>query len=299
MRFCTGPWTHSGAIAGSIFATMIIIGISAWIGYRSGSDVHRADQDRFKNALRSLLEEDRSTMMEIRARTEARLDVLAVKVGRMQAQALRLDALGERLTEMGGLDAEEFNFDREPAIGGPEASEGVSESQDISELVTELSRLAGAMEDREMKLRVLEELIMSENLVAATYPAGRPIKKGWLSSHFGKRIDPITGKRQMHKGLDFAGKKGSDVIAVAAGIVTRAERNAGYGRMIEINHGNGYVTRYGHNSELLVKTGDHVEQGQTIAKMGASGRATGPHVHFEIIRNDKIVNPERFVAMKR
>ncbi|UCE89604.1 MAG: M23 family metallopeptidase, partial [Pseudomonadota bacterium] len=136
-------------------------------------------------------------------------------------------------------------------------------------------------------------------LQAEVMPAGRPVKRGWLSSYFGKRTDPFTGRRVHHAGVDFAGKLGSDVVAVAAGVVTYSGKRYGYGNLVEIDHGNGYSTRYGHNRENLVKVGDTLKKGHLIAKMGSSGRSTGPHVHFEVLLNGRAVNPKKYVHASR
>jgi len=125
--------------------------------------------------------------------------------------------------------------------------------------------------------------------------AGRPVKKGWMSSRFGMRVDPITGKRAFHNGVDFAGKLGADVVAVAAGVVVYADARSGYGEMVEINHGGGFSTRYGHHDKLIVKVGDIVKKGQVVGKMGSSGRSTGPHVHYEVYKNGRVVDPSSYV----
>jgi murein DD-endopeptidase MepM/ murein hydrolase activator NlpD len=140
---------------------------------------------------------------------------------------------------------------------------------------------------------------MNSKLAETLHPAGKPIKKGWISSYYGMRNDPFSGKRTMHKGMDFAGKEGSEVVAVAAGVVTWSGKRSGYGKLVEINHGKGYITRYGHNKTVLVNVGDRVKQGQTISRMGSSGRSTGPHVHFEVLLNDKVVNPTKYIQAKR
>ena len=145
------------------------------------------------------------------------------------------------------------------------------------------------------QLEVLDDLLVSKKLQADTFVAGRPIKKGWLSSRYGKRIDPFTGKTAWHNGVDFAGKVGADIIAVASGVITTAQSRTGYGKTVEINHGGGYKTRYAHAKELFVDVGDVVRKGDLIAAMGSTGRSTGPHVHFEVFKNGRTVDPAAYL----
>jgi murein DD-endopeptidase MepM/ murein hydrolase activator NlpD len=137
---------------------------------------------------------------------------------------------------------------------------------------------------------------MDRSLHERIMPSGRPVRNGWVSSGYGMRTDPFTGKKEFHEGIDFAGKEGSRVLAVADGIVSWAGWRKGYGKMVEITHGNGYATRYAHNEKLLVSVGETVKKGQTIALMGSTGRSTGPHVHFEVVHNDREVNPAKYVT---
>jgi len=166
----------------------------------------------------------------------------------------------------------------------------------MPDFLTMLDELGAEIADREQKLSVLETLLMTRSLNERVMPSGSPVEDGWLSSRYGKRNDPFTGKQEFHKGLDFAGKPGSSVTAVGDGVVTWAGKRTGYGDLIEISHGNGYVTRYAHNKEHLVDVGDTVRKGQEIALMGSSGRSTGPHVHFEVVLNGKTVNPSRYIS---
>jgi murein DD-endopeptidase MepM/ murein hydrolase activator NlpD len=230
-----------------------------------------------------------------RSVAQADLDALTLRIGQMQAQMLRLNALGERLVSQAALDSGEFDFDTAPAVGGPQ-NPLESESARYPDFLSMLDELSAEMEDREQKLSVLESLLMNRSLRERVMPSGRPVEEGWLSSKYGKRNDPFTGKSDFHKGLDFAGKKGSTVVAVADGVVTWSGRRTGYGNLIEISHGDGYVTRYGHNQSHLVELGATVRKGQQIALMGSSGRSTGPHVHFEVLRDGKTVNPAKFIS---
>jgi murein DD-endopeptidase MepM/ murein hydrolase activator NlpD len=271
-----------------------VVALGLWGGYMLGARAVQGGQAE-ADFIASQLERQRSELREVRAKTQSHLDALALRLGEMQARVMRLDALGQRLTEMGKLDAGEFDFDRPPAQGGLEGG-AMGESMGADELIQEMGQLERLLEDRERQLGLLGELLMNRNLSEEVRPTGRPIKKGWLSSGYGMRKDPFSGKKAFHHGLDFAGKLGSDVIAVAAGVVTWVGEEGGYGSLVEIDHGDGYVSRYAHNSSILVKPGDTVAKGQIIARMGSSGRSTGPHVHFELLRNGRKVNPSKYLA---
>jgi murein DD-endopeptidase MepM/ murein hydrolase activator NlpD len=232
---------------------------------------------------------------EKRAARES-LDAMAVRMAEYQARMLRLEALGERLTVMAKLDSGEFDFSEKPAMGGPE-EEAISGGDVYSkpDFIDSMDRLSSLIESREQQLDILETLITNRQIEDAGYLAGRPIKKGWMSSGFGKRTDPFNGQLAWHKGVDFAGKENAEIIAVASGVVTWSGERYGYGEMVEVNHGNGFSTRYAHNKENLVTPGEIVKKGQVIAKMGSSGRSTGPHVHFEVYKDGKAVNPARYI----
>lgn len=231
------------------------------------------------------------------ARKSARmhLDALTLRVGRMQAQMLHLNALGEQLVSQASLDPDEFDFSRPPALGGPRGGSGM-QSTDVPDFLSTLKALNAEMGDREQKFSVLDSLLMDRSLHERIMPSGRPVRNGWVSSGYGMRTDPFTGKKEFHEGIDFAGKKGSRVLAVADGIVSWVGWRNGYGKLVEITHGNGFVTRYAHNEKLLVSVGETVKKGQTIALMGSTGRSTGPHVHFEVVHNDRQVNPAKYVT---
>jgi murein DD-endopeptidase MepM/ murein hydrolase activator NlpD len=229
----------------------------------------------------------------IREEADADIDALSSRIGLLQAHVMRLDALGRKLVHMARIDKGEFDFDSTPALGGPETdSDKVVE---LDELSLAIDKLSLQLEDREDKLVIMENLVLNENLKKEVEPSGRPIIKGWLSSYFGMRTHPLSGRREMHKGIDFAGKMGGPVIAVAKGVVTYAGKRYNYGNLVEIAHGNGYTTRYAHNSKILVSVGDTVEKGFQVAEIGSSGRSTGPHVHFEVMQNGRQINPVRFI----
>jgi murein DD-endopeptidase MepM/ murein hydrolase activator NlpD len=274
-------------------AVIVSVMAAGWAGYEVGLNDLETPKERLLDSVQVLFDAERRALDGEKREVREHLDALARKLGQMQAEILRLDALGERLVELGGLDETEFNFSEDPAIGGPASLDDVSPS--VAEMSADLDTLARRIEDREFKLDVLEDLILSRQVREHSKPAGKPVTVGWVSSHYGWRQDPFTGKKNMHRGLDFAGKAGTEIIAAADGVVTLAEARAGYGKTVEIRHGHGYMTRYAHNSQILVEVGDLVRQGQVIATMGRTGRATGVHLHFEVIRDGKTLNPLRFV----
>jgi murein DD-endopeptidase MepM/ murein hydrolase activator NlpD len=159
-----------------------------------------------------------------------------------------------------------------------------------------LAQLEQNVDLRESQLSALENVILARELHEEIHPEGRPVANGFISSYFGERADPFDGLETFHKGVDFAGTPGSPVVAVAAGVVTWAGERTGYGKLIEINHGDGFATRYAHNERTLVTVGQTVKRGERIALMGSTGRSTGPHVHFEVLRNGRQVNPLSFVG---
>jgi murein DD-endopeptidase MepM/ murein hydrolase activator NlpD len=244
-----------------------------------------------------VLQKQSNDVAATRQELQQRLEALAGRIGQMNAHVIRLDALGRRLTEMAKLDKGEFNFDTAPALGGPE---GIIEGALVGspDLSTMLDVLANQIKDRETQLSALESLISTRDLRRQILPGGRPVLKGWISSYFGQRTDPFTGRNAFHRGIDFAAPEGSSVLAVAAGVVTYAKDRFGYGKTVEINHGNGYVTRYAHNSNITVKAGDVVKKGNPIATIGSTGRSTGPHLHFEVLSQNRAVDPMSFVSLK-
>lgn len=221
------------------------------------------------------------------------IDAIAARVGEMQAELLRLNALGERLVRMSGLDPEEFDFENSPPRGG--AEDGPARDFTIREIASELGSMVSLVQDRQRKLEVIEDVIMEKDLTAQVMPSGWPVRAGYITSRFGFRVHPTKKRRLFHEGVDFASPRGTPVVAVADGVVTFSGRKGGYGRMVDIRHVNGLVTRYAHNQDNLVKEGQMVRQGQRIATVGSSGTATGPHVHFEVRKDGKAVDPFRYI----
>jgi murein DD-endopeptidase MepM/ murein hydrolase activator NlpD len=172
-----------------------------------------------------------------------------------------------------------IDADADTAIGGPYVA---PETADVFE---------NSLSDLDLALDQLERV----KTFARKLPFSNPAPGKQITSLFGNRVDPFFGKLAMHAGIDFREKQGTDVIATGAGIVIHAGPAGGYGYMVEIDHGNGISTRYGHLSRILVKTGDKVEEGAVLALSGSTGRSTGPHLHYEVRRNGQAIDPLHFL----
>jgi murein DD-endopeptidase MepM/ murein hydrolase activator NlpD len=277
-----------------IASLLVVLGGVLFVGVQIGRSGFMSNPIGQVGEWGSKLEEQSAQILDAKRELQERLDALAGRVGQMNAHVIRLDALGRRLTEMAHLDKGEFNFDSAPALGGPEALvEGAIVAS--PELTSMLDDLSHQIKDRERQLTVLESMISTRNLSRQIVPGGRPVTQGWISSYFGKRTDPFNGRSAFHRGVDFAGPAGAQVVSVASGVVTYSKDRFGYGKTVEINHGNGYVTRYAHNQRVLVAVGDTVQKGQAIALIGSTGRSTGPHLHFEVLKQGRAVDPMSFV----
>jgi murein DD-endopeptidase MepM/ murein hydrolase activator NlpD len=235
----------------------------------------------------------RAAIAGARRDTEAHLNALARRLGELQAEMLRLNALGSRLTRLAGLDAREFDFSAAPGLGGAERPVAVSNTPlNTVEALDHLTRQIDRQRDR---LAALESVLLDKKLDAQVTPSGWPVDGGWASSGFGMRADPFTGRQSVHEGVDIASRLSSPIYAMGDGVVSYAGEKQGYGFLVEITHQSGLVTRYGHTRAILVKEGDRVTRGQTIALVGSSGRSTGPHLHFEVLRNGIPVNPQGYL----
>jgi murein DD-endopeptidase MepM/ murein hydrolase activator NlpD len=289
---------HHPLVVGAALALALgVVGAAFSIGVTLGLH-HRAANpiDQLGGWSAQLLKQQ-SQIEDVRHILQEKVNALAMRVGQMNANVIRLDALGKRLTRMANLDDGEFDFGHPPALGGEGGADG--QPAQIPNLTAMVDDLQTQLSSREQQLGVLENLILTRELNKQVYPEGRPVQDGWISSYFGRRADPFTGYTADHKGVDFAAPKGTAVSSVAAGLVTFAGERTGYGEMVEINHGNGLATRYCHNEKLLVKQGDMVRKGQEVALMGSTGHSTGPHVHFEVLKNGAQVDPLRFIGEDR
>ncbi|MGZ5032441.1 MAG: M23 family metallopeptidase [Usitatibacter sp.] len=229
------------------------------------------------------------------ADTRDNLNALAVKVGELQARILRLDAFGERLAKAAGIKREEFRFDEKPGQGGPAPQAGRQLSMgEFQQMLDEISR---TIEDRSDKLGVLDSFLMDDRLARKTIPTTLPVAMGYYSSNYGYRLDPFTGKSTFHTGVDLIAPPGTPVLAAAGGVVSNVAFVPEYGNIVDVDHDNGLTSRYAHLSKSLVKVGDVVMKGQTIANVGATGRVTGPHLHFEVREKGIPLNPNKFLSM--
>jgi murein DD-endopeptidase MepM/ murein hydrolase activator NlpD len=285
-----------------IFLSAAVIGIPVAAGVLLGLKL--ADgrwQLLFEDHIADMQQEltlSRQELFEDRQRVNQTLSLMTAKLAQMRASVVRLDALGEQLTELSDMEAGEFDFSAAPGLGGPgnyshQTYRSTADMQlDLNSLMFNIGQ---TLSKRELQLKLLRSTLADKKLIDDRRLAGRPIVYGWQSSAYGMRTDPFTGEQRWHGGVDFAGRLGSDVIAVASGVITWSGEKSGYGKMVEINHSDGYVTRYAHNQDNIAKLGTVVNKGDVIATMGTSGRSTGPHVHFEVFKNGRVVDPASYI----
>lgn len=289
--FTFGWWTRALVSVCLLGLPVAGVWLSEHLYKGDGADLFSSDSTQ---AWRDALNDQEIEIEKTKRHAEEQLAALTLRMAELQARLLRLDALGERLTTIAKLDKGEFDFSQVPAVGGPEGVT-LGEAYEAPNFLQVIGQLTDQIASREQQLETLEALLANRKIQRDVFLAGRPVTKGWMSSRFGRRTDPFKGNIAWHSGVDFAGKLGSDIVAVAAGVVTWSDTRHGYGKMVEINHGNGFSTRYAHNTENKVQVGDVVKKGQVLALMGSSGRSTGPHVHFEVYKHGRAVDPASYI----
>jgi murein DD-endopeptidase MepM/ murein hydrolase activator NlpD len=257
----------------------------------------RSTESTFENTARvkvaqNMLQAEKREVAELKQSTQAQMQVVIEQLAQLQMQIDKLDSQSESLVSELGLQPEALNEFKPAAM--PLASGKLMDNP----LLASINNLGQQLAVKSQQLQALESLITGYHIDEQISLSGRPIETGWLSSYYGMRVDPFTGNPAMHKGIDFAGKSGDQVVATAAGIVSWAGERYGYGNLVEIEHGDGIITRYGHNDSLMVKAGDLVTKGQEIALMGNTGRSTGAHVHYEVIKNGQQIDPLPYVYKK-
>ena len=281
--------------ASKSFRGFVLLSWAALLGLVLGSVSFVNDwqnPDLSATGLQLMKDELSSQQAELRAiekNANRRNSAISTELAGMQSSLWEIEAIASSLSALVELPQEEFNFD--PAVSQGGSSQEPARKLDWPDLESQLRQLQLKLERRQKELRVLDDIVKEKKSEKDSVLRGKPVKRGWYSSAFGRRMDPITGRPAWHAGVDFAGKLGSDVIAVASGVVVYSGRKDGYGNLVEIDHGNGVTTRYGHHDELKVEVGDFVKQGDVIGLMGNSGRSTGPHVHLEVLRDGRAVNP--------
>ena len=291
-----GKWSWAALSLVCIGLPLGLMALGYEIGQRQGTQ--QAQEARLSEA-EVAVSQRALDLAQLSADAKRKLEAMTRKLAEIQARVTRLDALGMHLTVLAGLDEGEFDFAAVPAVGGPavDGQELAAPALAVlpDEFEEELELLSVTLDDRDTQLDVLAGLLFDAEAQAEAIPSGRPVASGWLSSHFGYRNDPFTGKKTWHQGVDFAGKDGTEVIAVASGVVSWSGNRHGYGNMVEVAHGDGLLTRYAHNDENLVEVGDLIRKGETLALMGNTGRSTGPHVHFEVFKHGRAVDPSSYI----
>ena len=283
--------THRHLLAASVCMALLVFGLTLalfWVTVRHAAEFKLPLLD---SLVLSAQEAQRRKTEEF---LRENLNAMAVKLGQMQAQLMRLDALGERLSALAGLKPGEFRFTEPPGRGGAMSS---IPPQDLSmpEFNRQLDQLSRQMENRTDSLGILESQLFDAKVKKKLMPTIPPVDASWSASSFGWRIDPFNGMLAMHEGVDFVVDTGTPIFAAAGGVVSYSGPHPQYGFLLEIDHGNDFTTRYAHCSRLLVKEGEVVQRGSKIAESGSTGRATGPHVHFEVRYRGVAQNPARFL----
>ena len=238
------------------------------------------------------LQRQGAELADLKQHTEMHIDGLAVRLAKLQAEVARLEGVGARVVAVAGFDGGEVDFSQPVGGGGSGADIADAESYGVDGLTTAVDRLERQIEDRGLQLEIIESVLEDRRINKEASPGGQPLDDAWISSSFGNRTDPFTGRRAFHSGIDFSsGGAGSDINSIAAGVIVWAGPRGNYGQTVDVDHGNGYMTRYAHASKVMVEVGDVVEKGETIALVGSTGRSTSPHLHLEVYKNGRIVNP--------
>lgn len=290
-RSITLTWRHAILFAGALFSSVLVLSsLFSYVTVRHAAEIRLPFLQDLVRAVNA--EETQRSKDFVREN----LDAMAVKLGEMQAQLLRLDTIGERLAGMAGVKPQELKaFNANPdGRGGPLVLPSAMSPTELQRAVDELAQRVEAKSDA---ISMIESQMLEDRIRKSLLPTSLPVNAQWTASSYGWRIDPFTGERAMHEGVDFVANSGIDIHAAAAGVVTAAERHPQYGNLVDIDHGKDLTTRYAHASKILVKPGQMVKRGQKIAEVGSTGRSTGPHLHFEVRIRGVPQNPDRFLRM--
>jgi len=286
-----GGWTRA-LLSVCLLGIPTVIGAwgYSWLVNFDKKDAFNADAPSWGASLT----EQKDKLEKSRKQSEGQVAALTAKVAELQARLVRLDAVGERLTKVAKLDKGEFDFRQPPGVGGP-LSLGNESSATAADFLLTMDQLSQRVQNREQQFKALDSILISRSFEVDSLFDRLPVENGYMSSTFGYRTDPFNGKQEFHSGMDFTAPAGTAITAVAPGVVTSSMLTSDYGNLLEINHGGSFETRYAHNKINLVKTGDVVKKGQIIALVGSTGRSTAPHVHFEVYKNGRVVDPATYL----
>lgn len=283
-----GGWTRA-------FLSVCLLGIPTVIGAWGYNWLVNFDRDPDSSSWGASLTEQKDKLEKSRKQNEGQVAALTAKVAELQARLVRLDAVGERLTKVAKLDKGEFDFRQPPGVGGPLNTGSEPGHSSGTDFLLTMDQLSQRVQNREQQFKALDSILISRSFEIESLFDRFPVENGYMSSTFGYRTDPFNGKQEFHSGIDFTAPAGTAVTAVAPGVVTSSMLTSDYGNLLEINHGGSFETRYAHNKINLVKTGDVVKKGQIIALVGSTGRSTAPHVHFEVYKNGRVVDPATYL----
>ncbi len=272
-------------ITAAAVITLLILTCGALVGkfFLAGSS---GDQTKVRE-LQALVDLRQQELVEHKKSVQNDIDSMTLQIGKLMAQSTRLNALGSRLTEVSDINPDEFNLSEEPGMGGAEL-DPTGEINTPQTLYANLFNLEDSFSKQQENFNILAQLLNEQDIEQSATPHIMPLAKGWISSYYGKRIDPFTGQQANHPGMDYSGRYKSNIVAAADGVVVWAGKRSSYGQMIEIDHGNGFMTRYAHAQSIQVILGQKVSAGESIAVMGKTGRATSEHLHFEILQGQSI-----------
>jgi murein DD-endopeptidase MepM/ murein hydrolase activator NlpD len=290
-RSITLTWGHAILFAGAMFCSVLVLSsLFSYVTVRHAAEIRLPF---LQDLLRGMNAEEAQRSKDF---VRENINAMATKLGEMQAQLMRLDTIGERLAGMAGVKPQDLKaFEAKSAgRGGPLV---LPVAMSATELQRAVDALAHQVEAKSDAISMIESQLLEDRIRKSLLPTSLPVEAQWSASTYGWRVDPFTGERAMHEGVDFVATVGTPIHAAAAGVVISAERHPQYGYMVEIDHGKDLTTRYAHASAIMVKTGQLVKRGQKIAEVGSTGRSTGPHLHFEVRIRGLAQHPDRFLRM--
>ena len=296
VKTLSGKKLLAGGIAAFVILPIALALATYWVVSTIDRSLNPFIDPEYRIAVEGRVNEQKQEILKTREYVRQHMDVLGRQIGSLQAQVSRISAVELRIAEMSGISLEDFKFEEDPPIGGAQSGdEADSDQVDIENAILAIEKELAL---RESQISAVDFLLSRKNLQSKQTPAGWPVEGGWVSSSFGSRLHPMTGKKQFHRGVDIPGKLGASILAVADGVVLRSTRSRDYGWLVEIDHGDNYTTLYSHNRRNYVVEGQTVLKGEAIGEVGSTGRSTGPHVHFEVKKNNRIINPVKYLYNK-